>query len=217
MIWRRVRMILPKSLFGRALLIVVIPTLLVQMVTTYIFYERHWDNVSKHMALALANEIAYIGRLAENPSNRLGAMKQAERFFWMDAEWTPRSARPAEPQVRDDRALRMLTAHLRQRLAHPFSVQVLDKRPDEKIQTVIHMPGGDLSLLASRKRVTSSTTTIFVLWATGSTILFLMIAVLFLYAFYALGAFVWPGMPRSLRILKVLPLTSSFVLNTSRL
>ena len=87
MIWRRIRMILPKSLFGRALLIVVLPTLLVQMVTTYIFYERHWDNVSKHMALALANEIAYIGRLAENPSTRPGAMKQAERFFWMDAEW----------------------------------------------------------------------------------------------------------------------------------
>lgn len=48
--------ILPQSLFGRALMILVLPTIIVQAVATHIFYDRHWDNVSRWMAASLAGK-----------------------------------------------------------------------------------------------------------------------------------------------------------------
>ncbi len=51
---------LPKSLFGRALLILVLPTVLIQLVMAYVFFDRHWDNVTRHMADSLAGETAFL-------------------------------------------------------------------------------------------------------------------------------------------------------------
>jgi two-component system osmolarity sensor histidine kinase EnvZ len=48
---------LPESLFGRTLLILTIPTIIAQIFSVYIFYERHWSNVSRHLALSLAGEV----------------------------------------------------------------------------------------------------------------------------------------------------------------
>ena len=53
---RPVKRFLPQSLFGRALLILVLPTILIQLVATYTFYDRHWKNVSRWMASSLAGE-----------------------------------------------------------------------------------------------------------------------------------------------------------------
>ena len=41
--------LLPRTLFGRALLIIVTPALLMQAVTAFIFYERHWDTMTRRL------------------------------------------------------------------------------------------------------------------------------------------------------------------------
>ena len=46
--------LLPKSLFGRVLLILILPTVLIQLVMAYIFFSRHWDNVTRYLSYALA-------------------------------------------------------------------------------------------------------------------------------------------------------------------
>ena len=46
----RLRNITPKSLFGRMLAIILVPIILVQIISVSIFYERHWDWVSRHMS-----------------------------------------------------------------------------------------------------------------------------------------------------------------------
>ena len=53
---------LPETLFGRFLLIIVVPTLVVQLVAIYMFYHRHWEGVSHHMALSLVGDIAAVYR-----------------------------------------------------------------------------------------------------------------------------------------------------------
>ena len=42
------------------MLLGVLPTVLIQMVMAYVFFDRHWDNVVRHMAGALAGEAALI-------------------------------------------------------------------------------------------------------------------------------------------------------------
>ena len=53
----QLRNYMPKTLFGRMLGIILIPMILVQIVTVFIFYERHWDLVTRQMANSLSGEI----------------------------------------------------------------------------------------------------------------------------------------------------------------
>ena len=54
------RKFFPKTFFGRSLVIILIPVLLLQLVLIYFFYERHWDDVCRRLALALGGQISYI-------------------------------------------------------------------------------------------------------------------------------------------------------------
>jgi len=63
----QLREFLPKTLFGRMLSIILVPMIFVQVITVFIFYERHWDTVTRHMAQNLAGEI---GLLIDNLCTR---------------------------------------------------------------------------------------------------------------------------------------------------
>ena len=51
-IW--IKKILPRTLFGRALLIIVMPLILLQIVTTHIFYDRHWDTITWRLSSGIS-------------------------------------------------------------------------------------------------------------------------------------------------------------------
>ncbi|PZO87331.1 MAG: hypothetical protein DI626_04205, partial [Micavibrio aeruginosavorus] len=55
-----VKDVLPRTLLGRSLLILVTPIFLVQIITTYIFFDRHWQTMGNRLAYAVAGEIALI-------------------------------------------------------------------------------------------------------------------------------------------------------------
>lgn len=50
---------LPKSLFGRALMILLLPILLLQLVVAGLFIQRHFAGVTEQMAAAVARELNY--------------------------------------------------------------------------------------------------------------------------------------------------------------
>ena len=54
------RKFFPKTLFGRSLIIILIPVLILQFVLIYFFYERHWEDVGRRLALALGGQISFI-------------------------------------------------------------------------------------------------------------------------------------------------------------
>ena len=63
-----IKRFLPRSLLGRSLLIIVSPLILLQVITTFIFYDRHWDTVTRRLVGSFAGDIAAVIRLLnENP------------------------------------------------------------------------------------------------------------------------------------------------------
>ena len=52
--------ILPKSLLGRSILIIVIPLILLQLVSAFVFYENHWSKVSIRLARSVVGDIAAV-------------------------------------------------------------------------------------------------------------------------------------------------------------
>ena len=59
-------LIVPRSLFWRSLLIVVVPLLILQILLTYIFYNRHWDTVTRWLAFGVASEVALLAEMIED-------------------------------------------------------------------------------------------------------------------------------------------------------
>ena len=52
-----VKNILPKRLFYRALLIVAVPVIVLQLVITFVFFDSLWIKTNKGMTKALVNEL----------------------------------------------------------------------------------------------------------------------------------------------------------------
>ena len=52
-----IKNILPKKLFYRALLIVAVPVIVLQLVVTFVFFDSLWIKTNKGMTKALVNEI----------------------------------------------------------------------------------------------------------------------------------------------------------------
>src|SRR3954452_19577068 len=66
---RLIKLFMPRSLFGRALLIIVSPLILLQIVSTYIFYQTHWENVSWRLALGVAGDMAFTAGAIEHDTD----------------------------------------------------------------------------------------------------------------------------------------------------
>lgn len=168
---------LPSSLFGRVLLILVVPTLLIQAVMVYVFFDRHWDNVARQMSRALAGEVLFIVGQMRAASGRETppAVFAFEMATDIDIYFDPpgaldsfSSSSPAFPEF---------TEQLRARIDEPFTVRKTD---DDRIETRIALPDKVLRVEAPIKRLQTRTTVILMLWMLGSSTLFLWIAAMFL-------------------------------------
>jgi two-component system osmolarity sensor histidine kinase EnvZ len=64
--WRRLRLgrrlakLAPRTLFVRATLAIVVPTILLQLIATYVFYEQHWDNVTSRLSRSVVGDIKLV-------------------------------------------------------------------------------------------------------------------------------------------------------------
>src|SRR5437667_8300482 len=55
-----IKRILPHTMFGRSLLIVVVPLILLQAIATWVFYDRHWAAVSWRLSAGVAGDIGLL-------------------------------------------------------------------------------------------------------------------------------------------------------------
>ena len=73
---------LPHTLLGRSLVIILAPLVLLQVVSTWVFYDRHYDTITKRLAQGLAGDISAVILLMDrNPSTleRAQAFRMAEQ------------------------------------------------------------------------------------------------------------------------------------------
>lgn len=175
---------LPRTLFGRALLIIVTPVVALQIVATVIFYERHWDTVTRRLALGLAGDAALIIEMiqttqTEHTFNLIS--ESAERNMSLRLNFIPNDTLPNHPSEVHfvnrivDRTLVEAFAAL---VKKPFRIDTSSFKNDIEIR--LQLDGGVLYILTDRKRVSSSTTYIFIMWMVGSSLVLLTVAILFL-------------------------------------
>ena len=178
----QLREFLPKTLFGRMLSIILVPMIFVQIITVFIFYERHWDTVTRHMAQNLAGEIALlVSDVGSHPNKATvdNIVANGWQYFSFPIHFQKNTVlAKTSPVTNATYAENMLRRELKRQVKQPWR---LDTTSDPNLIFVdLQMKNGVLRIYASRKRIFSSTSWTFIGWTVGSSIILFAMALWFL-------------------------------------
>ena len=173
---------LPRSLFGRSLLIIVLPVALMQGAVTWAFFDAHWETVTGRLSDSLAGDIALVvGRYEEDPRPQTFArlQQQAEQSLDLSLALQEGKQLPhSHPRSLLAPFERSLTRALSERLDRPFWFDTT--RYPAYVDIRIQLPQGVLRVLAPRDRAFAAQAGVFVMWLAGATVLLTAVAILFI-------------------------------------
>ena len=176
------RRIAPRDLFWRSFLIMTIPLVLVQVTVALIFFERHWDTVSRQLAMDVTGDIVTIMRMANDasgPRERAAIDRIARREMQFRVQFEDGAVLPDDSPNRYDRAIdATLHRQLEHRLGVPYHLNT--QLPDKRMTIRLQRPDGVLTLETTVKRMRESTTVLVILWMVGTALIVTAIAVMFL-------------------------------------
>ncbi len=185
---RRLRRLLPRTLWWRAMLIVLLPLVLLQVILTIVFYNRHWDTITSWLAAGVAGEVAMAVEeleALEDPAARAAVLERMRRHLDLRVSLEP-GGRLEELVARIQRTTgpfshideKILEAFER-KLDVPFAVDLRPGQPG-RVAVYVQLSDGLLTVLAPRKRVTSTTTGILLAWMVGASLVLLVLAMHFM-------------------------------------
>jgi two-component system osmolarity sensor histidine kinase EnvZ len=175
-----VKRALPRTMFGRALLIVILPVILLQAIATWVFYDRHWTAVSWRLATGVAGDVALMIEAmhdAGSASQAAALHARAGPLTDLTFTLTPGARLPPATPPGGGLAEDQLAQAMSGRVGYPFRI---DAAGDGGVRIDVELPQGVLTTEVPRNRLYSSTTYIFVMWMVGSSLILLAVAVLFL-------------------------------------
>lgn len=177
----RFKHLLPRSLFGRTLLIIVVPTLITLSAATYVFFDRHWYTVTNRLSYAVAGDVAVIVDLmqkSENSASVFAVKELAKKKMDLTLSFAPGEVLPDRPHETYNPYQYILWHALNDRLSYPFNI---DMRHSQELM-IIHIgtPEGVYTVISPERRIYTPTTEVFIAWMTGSSILLSAIALLFM-------------------------------------
>lgn len=177
-----IKEILPKSLLGRSLMIIVTPLVLLQVVSAFIFYESHWDKISERLAKALAGDIGAVVEIIRREGNDLDmewlrTMAFTRMELAISIEKDAILSNSPHDNTSDDQIANLADA-MDERVRKPYVIDSLTL--DKKLIIQVQLSDGVLRVVTTRKRLFSSTTYVFVLWMAGTSLILFTVAVIFM-------------------------------------
>ena len=174
--------ILPRSLFGRAIIILVTPVLLLQVVAGFVFYDRLLESVTKRLSRAVTGEIGFVlSQLdrAESQDEIRELLSEANHRLHLNF-----TLLPGLPLVRPDSAARRTPIEalaldvIYSELKGNYTIE---NRPEDKVTEIrIARPDGVLRVLVAHNRLFARGVNILFYWTVGSSLLLLTVAIIFL-------------------------------------
>src|SRR5689334_23157795 len=162
---------MPRSLFGRALIIIVAPLVLVQLVAGFVFYDRVWETVTRRLAAGLAGDVGVIVQFMSRYSDRddrdwVGFTSLTTTG--LDTTFEPGAIlSQTGPEAGSGILERLLVNALNERVRRPFYLDVWTHPREVMID--VQLADGILHIRAQRERVFTSTVYIYLMWIVGSS------------------------------------------------
>lgn len=176
-----IKRLLPQTMFGRSLLIIVMPLILVQVIATWAFYDRHWQTVARVLARDVAGDIGLLidtMAYANGEIDRTRLIERVSAQTELNITLTRGAQLPSPPPSSGSLLDEQLRSAIAERLPFPFSIDAVSDPRDILIS--VGLPEGVLAINVPRKRLYTSTTYIFMLWMVGSSVVLLSVATVFL-------------------------------------
>ncbi|MDC1053329.1 ATP-binding protein [Candidatus Pelagibacter sp.] len=173
--------ILPKRLFYRALLIVAVPVLVLQLIITFVFFDSLWIKTNKGMTRALINEISTFVKVYDNEEIIKDELKNTFSLF-LDLNIELVNNQTFDYQY-SERWFSPIDRTLRRELKSKFKLGEFwfnTTNYKELIDIRIKYEDGYFRFLIPKDRVSSSSARIFALWITVPAIIMVMISLIFL-------------------------------------
>jgi len=177
----QIKKFLPKSLFGRSMMIIVTPLILLQVVSAIIFYETHWDKVTLRLARGVAGDVAAIVSLLRQDTkaaDRDWVFDLASGTMQLTMSFRQEDVLVNAPPIGDDLMSRMLIRALKEAVGKPFQIDT-ESLP-RHVLIDVQLADGVLRIETPRKRLFSSTTYVFVIWMVGTSLILFAVATIFM-------------------------------------
>ncbi len=182
---QRIKSILPRSLFMRSLLIMITPILLLQVITTYIFFDRHWEKMTDRLAAAVAGEIAIIADQVEQAGENTEEIKLIETYYGralgMEILFQPGGIlRKMEQDHKSWGTVvsKTLSRQIRVRVKRPYDIRT--DIEEKWVEVTVQLENGALVIVTPQRRLFSSSAYIFLLWMIAVSLVLLFISILFM-------------------------------------
>lgn len=172
---------LPRGLFARSLIIIAAPMVIMQIVVTYLFFERHFEFTTERLSRSVSANIAMMigmhealgesapwDTIADTASRKLGV-----KVAFIAGETLPDGPIPNRTTV--DSILRQ---ELSSRVERPFWFSA-EQKPGY-IDIRVALDDGVLRVLAERKFVVATNWQIFLAWMLLASVILIGVAIIFL-------------------------------------
>ena len=176
------RNILPKSIFWRAFLIIILPIVIMQMFVAWFFFNAHWVTVTSNLSDSVAADVAVATQLfMEDPTDENA--KKLDALLRPDMELSV-VLRPDDrlPTANRNAFFSNLDKTLRKSLTEtvnaPFWFDTT--RYPNHIDIRVQVDEGVLRFIAARERVFAPTGYVFIFWLITTTVVLSLISILFI-------------------------------------
>ena len=174
-----IKKLLPKQLFYRALLIVAIPIIILQLTISIVFFDSLWIKTNKGMTRALIGEIkTFISAYEKEEYNKDSLIILFQEHLDFNVKFEPYKILPKEDL---ERWFSPIDRNLRRELKSKISNYWFDTISYKNlIDLKIKYGNGYFQFYIPKERVTSSSARLFAFWITLPAFLLITIAIIFL-------------------------------------
>lgn len=155
MSWNLFKHYIPRGIYGRAALILLLPVVFLQLVVTVIFAQRHFEGVTHQMTDAVLRELALVMQVVEDaPTFILGAQAVETQLAPLDIIVSSVDvAAPDSGRLWYDYSGRVMTQRLAEQLRGFVAVDLLDGR---EVTVYVQSRHGLIRIGFDRRRISAA-------------------------------------------------------------
>ena len=168
---------LPKGLYSRSLLIIIVPVVVLQGILTFVFLDRHWQLVTRKLSSAVASEIATFIDVA--PSLGINKIAQLSKDFYdVKVNFISNQKLTINPPKPINLVESTLSKELSRTMKNSFWVDA--HTYEKRVIVQIEKTEGIYEFIIPRRNVYATNSHIFLVWMVISSLLLVSVAVIFM-------------------------------------
>ena len=174
------KIILPKRLFYRALIIVAAPTIILQLIITIVFYDSIWIKANKNITRSLVSQLKTIQDVYINNKDNLEFFTDS---YKNNFNFEIGISNKPFPYFSGERKFSPMDRSLRRELKSAFgnnNYSFNTSKFKNAVEIKIKVENETIEFLVPKEMISASSVRLFVLWTTLPSIVLILIALIFL-------------------------------------